>query len=871
MNTHSQAVENQEDLIEIITEAPVYESPNMGKPTEVALDGHSQPVENEGDVIEIITEAPVYESKNQEEVKEIITEAPLPESKNQEEVKEIITEAPLQESESDVEVTDVITKALLQKKTPRVVWGGESPESRRYLPTPSIVWQREYPTLRHYPATPSFAWKRISLDIDHQPPTPNFAWKRDSPDVNRQTLTPNFGWKRASPDMDRQPPTPNFGWKRASPDMDRQPPSPTISKNRVSSDIDRRPLSPTFSRNRVSSDFDRQSLSPTISWNRVSSDIYRQPPSPAFSWNSVSSDMDRRLPTPNFGWKRVSPDMDRQPSTSTTAWKRESPDIDRPPPPKINTWTEESSDLHHHPLAQEDELTEVVSEITLRHCAGQIALAKGTSHKATRETISEQLSRVESDEEDDADLNTSDRKIKTVRSILSSSVFRIFEVSLIILDIMLVITDLVVTPKIYTPLGYRSASLAIALFFFFALLLRLYVKRNYFSNAFSVLDAMVTVVSLMFNVVFIFFDTRFLSDIPRLADSLRLLRAIILIRLCHLVHQETPVEQLARRMASGYATQDTEGELHLDLTYVTERIIAVSYPTSRRHSFYGNSITGILWFLDSKHRNHYQVYHLCSQRYNPNHFHDRVTRIIIDNHSVPSLREMVAFSKDVHRWLAKDEKNVAVIHAQEGKGRTGTMVWVCLIARGLCSTAQDSFHHFGRRQIGKSISIKYEGVETPSQHRYVEYFEEVKRFNFWTLPPIKWLLLKKIIIYSIHGLGRGNGRDLAMEMIMKRKKVFSLSSSKNARIFHDSESNRVMIFPFNCPLLCEDVNMQFFIGSASLEQHKCQFSFWFHTSFINNSRFYLPRNELDKIHKPKTWENFPDDFAVEIQFRELKT
>nr|XP_020146001.1 phosphatidylinositol 3,4,5-trisphosphate 3-phosphatase TPTE2-like isoform X17 [Microcebus murinus] len=709
MNTHSQAVENQEDLIEIITEAPVYESPNMGKPTEVALDGHSQPVENEGDVIEIITEAPVYESKNQEEVKEIITEAPLPESKNQEEVKEIITEAPLQESESDVEVTDVITKALLQKKTPRVVWGGESPESRRYLPTPSIVWQREYPTLRHYPATPSFAWKRISLDIDHQPPTPNFAWKRDSPDVNRQTLTPNFGWKRASPDMDRQPPTPNFGWKRASPDMDRQPP------------------------------------------------------------------------------------------------------------------------------------------------------------------ISEQLSRVESDEEDDADLNTSDRKIKTVRSILSSSVFRIFEVSLIILDIMLVITDLVVTPKIYTPLGYRSASLAIALFFFFALLLRLYVKRNYFSNAFSVLDAMVTVVSLMFNVVFIFFDTRFLSDIPRLADSLRLLRAIILIRLCHLVHQETPVEQLARRMASGYATQDTEGELHLDLTYVTERIIAVSYPTSRRHSFYGNSITGILWFLDSKHRNHYQVYHLCSQRYNPNHFHDRVTRIIIDNHSVPSLREMVAFSKDVHRWLAKDEKNVAVIHAQEGKGRTGTMVWVCLIARGLCSTAQDSFHHFGRRQIGKSISIKYEGVETPSQHRYVEYFEEVKRFNFWTLPPIKWLLLKKIIIYSIHGLGRGNGRDLAMEMIMKRKKVFSLSSSKNARIFHDSESNRVMIFPFNCPLLCEDVNMQFFIGSASLEQHKCQFSFWFHTSFINNSRFYLPRNELDKIHKPKTWENFPDDFAVEIQFRELKT
>ncbi|XP_069323063.1 phosphatidylinositol 3,4,5-trisphosphate 3-phosphatase TPTE2 [Eulemur rufifrons] len=487
----------------------------------------------------------------------------------------------------------------------------------------------------------------------------------------------------------------------------------------------------------------------------------------------------------------------------------------------------------------------------------------------------EQLDGVENDDEHDSDLNKSDRgKIKKiVHSILSSVVFRIFIVLLIFLDISLVIIDLVFTDKIYIPLGYRPISLVIASLFFLDLLLQVYVEgtRHYFSDVLNILDAIIIVVILLFDIIYIFYNIQFVGDIPRLVVLLRLLRLIIMIRLFHLARQKKHLEQLTRRMISGNKRRYTHGGFDLDLTYVTDRIIAMSFPSSGKQSLYRNPITEVVRFLDSKHQNHYQVYNLCSEKeYDPKYFHNRVYRVMIDDHNVPTLCQMVAFSKDVDEWMSKDKENVVVIHCKGGKGRTGTMVCVCLIARGIFLTAQDSLHYFGERRTDKTSSTKFQGVETPSQNRYVRYFEEVKHIYHWNLPPRKLLLLKKLIIYSIHGLGSGNGCDLTMQMIMKQKIVYSCSSSKNARIFHDSESNRVIIYIFSCPPLYDDVKMRFFICSGVPKYHnKCQFFFWFHTSFIRNSRLYLPRNELDKLHKPKTWKIYQPDFAVEIYFEEI--
>ncbi|CDR18867.1 unnamed protein product [Oncorhynchus mykiss] len=76
----------------------------------------------------------------------------------------------------------------------------------------------------------------------------------------------------------------------------------------------------------------------------------------------------------------------------------------------------------------------------------------------------------------------------------------------------------------------------------------------------------------------------------------------------------------------------------LDLTYVTDRVIAMSFPSSGKQALYRNPIREVARFLDTKHEDHYRVYNLCSEKgYDPKFFHYRVERVFIDDHNVPSL------------------------------------------------------------------------------------------------------------------------------------------------------------------------------------------------------------------------------------------
>ncbi|XP_006879670.1 PREDICTED: phosphatidylinositol 3,4,5-trisphosphate 3-phosphatase TPTE2-like [Elephantulus edwardii] len=389
-----------------------------------------------------------------------------------------------------------------------------------------------------------------------------------------------------------------------------------------------------------------------------------------------------------------------------------------------------------------------------------------------------------------------------------------FGVLLVFADMTIVLVDLFFTDSSdRVPLEYRTISLAIASFFLIDVLLRVYVegRQQYFSDMLNFLDAIVIGITLLVNIAYTFYDFQTLNNLPRLAVLFRSLRLLILVRVFHLAYQKRHLERVTRRMVSGNKRRYKKDGFDLDLTYVTDRIIAMSFPSSGKQSFYRNPIQEVVRFLDTKHRDHYMIYNLCSESaYNPECFHSRVRRIMIDDHNVPTLSEMVTFTKEVDEWLAEHDENIVVIHCKGGKGRTGTMICACLIAGGIFATAEESLNYFGERRTDKTTSSKFQGVETPSQSRYVEYFAQVKNNYNWNLPPSKDLYIKKIVIHSIHG----NGSDLKMEIIMKKEIIFSCSFSKNCQIYHDAETDRVIINLINCPPLYDDVKVKFFSSAG---------------------------------------------------------
>ncbi|XP_054983129.1 phosphatidylinositol 3,4,5-trisphosphate 3-phosphatase TPTE2-like [Sorex araneus] len=457
---------------------------------------------------------------------------------------------------------------------------------------------------------------------------------------------------------------------------------------------------------------------------------------------------------------------------------------------------------------------------------------------------------------------------RAVYYIASSFTFRIFGIFLVFVDVsLLVAEELTPEASFYTLLGYHSISLAIAFFFLFDVLFRVYVegRQHYFSNWLNSLNATIVVMILPIDIISMLFDFDDIEDIPRF--FLYPLRFIILVRLFHLAYQKRQLETLTRRMVSGNKRRYTKDGFDLDLTYVTDRVIAMSFPSSGKQSFYRNPMKEVVRFLETKHRYHYQVYNLCSERaYHPKNFNYRVRRIMIDDHNVPSLREMLEFCIEVKKWLAEDDENIVVVHCKGGKGRTGTMICAYLLASKMFLTAEESLFYFGERRTDKTTSAKFQGVETPSQSRYVVYFESMINDYNLTLPPIVTLMIKQFIIYSIHGVGKGNGSDLKLQIIMEKKVVFSCSSSKNCKIYHDAETDRVIIKLQSCPPLYDDVKVKFLTPNIPTYYDNCAFFFWFHTSFIQNNRLYLSRNDLDNPHKPKTWKVYRPEFAVEVYF-----
>lgn len=425
---------------------------------------------------------------------------------------------------------------------------------------------------------------------------------------------------------------------------------------------------------------------------------------------------------------------------------------------------------------------------------------------------------------------------------------------------------------------FDSISFVFVFIFLFELCLRIFVELKYFYKSwFNILDGIIIVLSFIIAIILFTLDE--IADeykISRIFIVGRFFRFILLVRSVRLILLTDGLQQSCRLAVGENKRRYQKDGYDLDLCYITKRIVAMSFPSSGIDGYYRNRIETVGKFFDDKHPGKYKIYNLCSERsYDTSYFHGRVERFLIDDHNVPSLKEAIRFAKDVKEWMSADPNNVISVHCKGGKGRTGTMICIWLLESRQCANAKEALAKFGNRRTDYNKGKSFQGVQTPTQARFVGYFDIITNKLGGLIPAVRTLKLKKVTIHSINGVGNGDGSDLSMHIIllttMKEVSVSTFVDNNNCKYTHSETGNKVTVENVVCSEpLTEEVKVVFYSNNPDVPKkyNNCAFYFTFHTSFIdaNTNRLYIPRNELDNPHFEKFWNIYKEDFAVELTF-----
>ena len=286
----------------------------------------------------------------------------------------------------------------------------------------------------------------------------------------------------------------------------------------------------------------------------------------------------------------------------------------------------------------------------------------------------------------------------------------------------------------------------------------------------------------------------------------------------------------------------------LDLTYITDRIIAMGFPSSSMEAMYRNDINDVKGFFDTRHKEHYMVYNLCSERsYDHAKFDNRVVRFPFDDHNCPKFDDLAPFCEALDEWLSADPENIAAIHCKAGKGRTGLVICVYLLHTGMWEKAADSLRFYG---VSRTQNQK--GVTIPSQRRWVEYYEELMKLRRQgqQLGKSKWYKITKIFVSN------SCPKFLTCTIFHNETKYSCSIKDKNIK----QVSGGWEVTPKEA-IVNKDVKVQFDSGGFKKAR---VFSFWFNADFLKDNKLRIDKDEIDKVNKDKKCKQFYVEMSCQV-------
>ncbi|XP_038608306.1 putative tyrosine-protein phosphatase auxilin isoform X2 [Tachyglossus aculeatus] len=151
----------------------------------------------------------------------------------------------------------------------------------------------------------------------------------------------------------------------------------------------------------------------------------------------------------------------------------------------------------------------------------------------------------------------------------------------------------------------------------------------------------------------------------------------------------------------------------LDISYITSRIIVMSFPAEGVELGFRNQIEDVRTFLDSRHPDHYTVFNLSPKSYRSTKFHNRVSECSWPMRQAPSLHNLYAVCKNMRNWLQQNPKNVCVIHCLDGCAAAAVLVSAMFCFCHLFSSPAPAIQLLNAKRPGIGL--------WPSHRRYLGY------------------------------------------------------------------------------------------------------------------------------------------------------
>nr|XP_029513259.1 tensin-like [Oncorhynchus nerka] len=132
-------------------------------------------------------------------------------------------------------------------------------------------------------------------------------------------------------------------------------------------------------------------------------------------------------------------------------------------------------------------------------------------------------------------------------------------------------------------------------------------------------------------------------------------------------------EQTRRRPSRSVSLlQAMDENYEVDLVYITERIISVSFPSGAEERSYTSNIKEVASMLASKHGEHYLLLNLSERRNDITKLNHKVLEFGWPDHYAPALDKICSMCKAMDTWLNADQYNVVVLHT---RGTVGGQEW----------------------------------------------------------------------------------------------------------------------------------------------------------------------------------------------------